>query len=534
MLRTPPNKTGNGEPISSRLRPKQSSTNGIKSPINIKKSTSIKNASKTATINGVPNEMKGVLNSLENRISQLESKKCDCVEKMESKFMAIETEMRALQSKLMERNSQHSINPTISFRDEILVKINQINSEIRAVKQDINETKQGMKQMNKTVPMNVITHTMKGDATFPESMQFLFECMCRLIRENLWIETNFFSIATAFDKKISKLIDKNSKLESMLNDISCEINNSQAHEKFTLSGHDDYDSMSNAIHCVQQQLNKINIMVMQNDETFMKFNNQLHILSAKFVKFNAQINNHIRDFNKQNKNNKIKIGEIIDSDARKFFVMKSNIHEAHKHSHTSGDDGSPHRTVNTYSSGKCATDRFGNIQDIHAYTKCVKLQIQGTSIVNINSFVAELKNYMDNIIGSGIVDNIILNKYGTTGDIISYVEAFIIFQVPIGYQYLNGFKFPTNWHFFERRTSLKMNYRNINRRSTHTNAVRAQNINNWRDTHTISRVRAGYNNYNRGQAQPMYVNNDKHDSRMNQPMYWSNNNNNNGRHRHMY
>lgn len=100
-------------------------------------------------------------------------------------------------------------------------------------------------------------------------MQFLFESMSKIFIENRWMESNFFAIAGAFDTKINELQDSSTKLESKINDLYEIINTPQRNELSSLDGlftENNIDPLENAVHCIQQQINKLNLMVMQNDE----------------------------------------------------------------------------------------------------------------------------------------------------------------------------------------------------------------------------------------------------------------------------
>lgn len=58
------------------------------------------------------------------------------------------------------------------------------------------------------------------------------------------------------------------------------------------------ETLENAIQCMQQQMNGLEIMTMKNAEGNNKIDKQVHILSSMFIKFNNKIINQLLDFNK--------------------------------------------------------------------------------------------------------------------------------------------------------------------------------------------------------------------------------------------
>lgn len=132
-------------------------------------------------------------------------------------------------------------------------------------------------------------------------------------------KTSIILFGKEINSKIAALQKHDEKIEATLSDIIHTISSTKMFvdesEKITECDHyGEIDDLRNAIECMQVQLNKAEIMSIENAERNSKINHHVHVLSAMFVKFNAQINNHVLDFNKRAKE-EINVSKIIDKNA---------------------------------------------------------------------------------------------------------------------------------------------------------------------------------------------------------------------------
>lgn len=203
---------------------------------------------------------------------------------------------------------------------------------------------------------------------------------------------------------------------------------------------------------------------MQDDEKFKGINQQLHILSAKFVRFSSQINNLILDFNRE-KNGKIKPSNYVDTDASNFIAHKSptcdgtkttgrkestnhSVAKPYDRKRSERTQSSTHGSTNIYANGKLSAGQLKSVHNKHAYSKSLKVHLRNANIVNIDTFTDDLKENIEETIGHNVIDKININKYSMANGIIWQIIVIISFRVPLSYQYMNEFSFPTNWHFF--------------------------------------------------------------------------------------
>lgn len=184
-------------------------------------------------------------------------------------------------------------------------------------------------------------------------------------------------------------------------------------------------------------IKKVELMNLESNIAWKKMNQQLHVLSAKFISFNAKINDFFqtnKSSNKSNANN----NTIIDDDAKEFFNEKKENNSKNNHSNQ----------VNSFTSSNAITHRIIGEVDRYGYTSRIKVNVVDSSIVNLNSFRYEFETMINNIIGKNIVKNTNIIKYTMKNQQVSNVSLYLDFNVPLSYDYINAFRFPSNWFFF--------------------------------------------------------------------------------------
>lgn len=349
---------------------------------------------------------------------------------------------------------------------EIDAKINGLNKDLQSIRGEIqsigNEIrkKQEMSQAPKT-----ISHTIAENYNIDKKIECMFGCIAAVINDTDILKNAFVSTAIDLDSKIKRIERKDESLEETLDVILHAINQpqrlAQLQARDTTNDTDDvteYDLLANAVECIQQQVNKVNLMVMQDDEKIQKIDRQMHVLSAKFVRFSSQINELILDFNRE-RNAKIQPSKYIDEDAKNFMVRESSSCEQNKssshavpskrvHTQSKNTQGSMNGDTNICAYGTRSAGRVNLVHNKHAYSKHVKIHIRDANIVNIDTFADELKNDIGDTIGHSVIDKVHINKYTMINGIICEAIVIVVFRVPMGYQYLNEFMFPTNWQFF--------------------------------------------------------------------------------------
>lgn len=231
----------------------------------------------------------------------------------------------------------------------------------------------------------------------------VFECLYPAVQ----------AIYQEIDLRIKTLHENDKKIEDTLADMIHVI--SSVHYGTLNEGteiHDNHDddieSLTNAIQCMQKQLNETEILTIKNAEKHMKMNQQMHVLSAKFIDFNVRVNNFVFDFNVKT-SDKFKINEVIDRDARKFFVKektsKNNTVTTESFSSSSSSvDACTKNQRNGQKSHISHTrkqdNRFSHTIDAIAYTKHIRVILRDTSMGDLDVFVNDFKQQFEASIGS--------------------------------------------------------------------------------------------------------------------------------------
>lgn len=137
-------------------------------------------------------------------------------------------------------------------------------------------------------------------------------------------------------------------------------------------------------------------------------------------------------------------------------------HNDTSHTHDCYTESPNKLGMNSFTSDKTA-DR-GFVQNINTciYSKHVKVILRDTSITDINVFIDQFGKRFESIMGRNIINKIAVIKYKSNYGTIHQIEVMIVFNIPLSYQYIDSFKFPLNWYFFESTTKIKNMQRNMN------------------------------------------------------------------------
>lgn len=410
-----------------------------------------------------------------------------------------------------------------SLRDQIDEKFGVLNNAMQNMRREISMLGDQINEINQAKTIVPLIDTNQANAS-NRANDFLFKCFLQLIGNGNRFEHMVCSYANEINKKIEWLEAANMERDETLAALFDATNmNTKSNDKFEIvEAVEEIKSLENAIRCTQEHVNKVHTLAMENGERYQKHNQQLHVLSSKFVQFNARVNNFIFDHNKLFKE-KIKTSKVVDSDARRFFTREAPTCEEEKkernatqsstapshmsttsqHTHetngqkrrntgqrthtneevhskkdntvdgTNAKEGSGtneetnnrsiihDESLDNDDNKEMSDGRFVTIQNKWAsYTKYVKVCVRNEKITNTNKFVNEFGQMFGSIIGDKVVNKCFVNKCYIADGITHQAEMIVVFNVPIANQYLNSFKFPSNWHFFEMRIENTVNRSN--------------------------------------------------------------------------
>lgn len=195
----------------------------------------------------------------------------------------------------MKQQQQSNRNEFQEFRAEINAKIIQLDGDLQSVQKEMQSINNTTGRIHEIVKIpNTKCYEFMGNQDINDTIGFLYGSVATVINDAHTMKNVFVSTANEIKLKIKDIERKEKSMEETLNDIIQTINQSRSRcvEKNQIIANDigneeEYGSVTNAIECVQQQVNKVNLMVMQDDEKFEKINRQLHVLSAKFVRFSS-------------------------------------------------------------------------------------------------------------------------------------------------------------------------------------------------------------------------------------------------------
>lgn len=301
------------------------------------------------------------------------------------------------------------------------------------------------------------------------------------------LATSMFLAGYQFNLKIEALHRNNKNLEGTLAEIIQVIGssngNSSQQDNNEQNDAENIDSISNAIQCMQQQVNQIEIMTMKNAEKNEKMHKQMHLLSAMFVRFNERIYGQLMNFNNET-GNKLKLHDVIEPETLNFFEnnikqgTQQTVKESAKAKETSGINAKEMKErpdgKNNIPKTKYGKNRFAVPFNTYAHTRRIKIILRDTEMKHFHGFKEEFKRRFEAIIGNKIVNDIVIKKYEMDQGIIRQIALIVLFNVPLNIGYINSFKFPVNWSFYTYQAGDVVAPRN----STHsTNANTSRHTN---------------------------------------------------------
>lgn len=338
--------------------------------------------------------------------------------------------------------SQKSINE--SQRQEYELGINNLRADmnnkfetnkkmIKAIVYDIEKIKTQQSKISEMIyTLNATTFNFQLPVGFSKPTNQKAE-ICD--RNSISRNDNYLS------SKIDQIETKNAKIDRMLINLieAVEINIIQTkrdeltkpqQEKLT----DEIDQLKTEITCIESEFQRLKLSSMKHEENFIKMRHQIHTLSSKYINFNAKINNYIMNENRPS--SKSDTNQIIDKDTLPFIPTESNNNE---HNSEQIIDISKNRKPN----------RFVLTTDPSMYTRTIKVCIEKEMITNITQFIKDITVEFIAIIGQKMIKNITVNKYKMDKAMIHDIHVIVVFEVPLNLKYIDGFKFPINWSFFE-------------------------------------------------------------------------------------
>lgn len=438
--------------ISANVKSSSHSTKALNNHIKTKTNTPIceKNKLNSKSIPSVKKNESNKKSAVQESSVSKSKEKEKCNENLEQVINTIKT---------MNENNEKVYKATW---EEIQSKFNDFNNEMLSIKND-------MKKILTLNACSVPTSNQKSTTMIKftpinngqeDKLQSIMNFIAKVNDKCDWLSLEFCKYAVQQQTKMNDLeenADKFTETVTLLLEAFGLTTSNTNRDNDTNTNN--FDSIKNAIECMQQQLNKVEISIMKNEEKTTKMNEQLHILSAKYIQFNGKINKHIFEYNRQ-KANHINRDEIIDVDVEPFLGTKSSINNTQKQTHVQNNKKSSNqqkssRKPNIISSGKSSSNRFGAAYMKYEYSKYVKVIIKEAAVYNLNEFVSEVKNEFINTMGKNIVNKVTVSKYKVNNGIICEAEVIISFNIPIGHQYLNDFMYPSNWNFLELMTRRK-------------------------------------------------------------------------------
>lgn len=193
----------------------------------------------------------------------------------------------------------------------------------------------------------------------------------------------------------------------------------------------DSTTFKNAIGCLQDEINKINIAILSDEESMRKMNQQIHVLSTKFIEFNAKIIKHIHDYNRS-KNQTIIVDQIVDKDALPFIDVSQQKQSCE----------------NYFCFKNSATNRFINKCNYRLNSESIIARIEFATVNNLSIFTQKLKKEFERRMGSNAIRSITIKKCKIHDNLVHRIDAVITFHSAVNHGYLNEIAFPTNWSFF--------------------------------------------------------------------------------------
>lgn len=93
------------------------------------------------------------------------------------------------------------------------------------------------------------------------------------------------------------------------------------------------------------------------------------------------------------------------------------------------------------------------------YSHTMRVKIGDAMIIDLNKFRLQFINAFEFYMGSDIVMEATILKYEMQRKLIKNIVLCVKFHVPLNYQYINSFAFPSNWSFYPMTQQIKKRFR---------------------------------------------------------------------------
>lgn len=120
----------------------------------------------------------------------------------------------------------------------------------------------------------------------------------------------------------------------------------------------------------------------------------------------------------------------------------NNVDEKHKTVQTIGAE-----KPNFVASNRYASRRFVGNYDKLDFTRQFTVRITDSSIYNPDLAVKEIRRLIESILGRNIVSEMKIIDQRSNDAVINRIDLAILLEIPLGYDYIDGFRFPANWDF---------------------------------------------------------------------------------------
>lgn len=351
----------------------------------------------------------------------------------EKKFESVENDIKLIKSDL-KTQAEASSQSIDQIRDEINTKGIAFNAVLDSLKHEIASISQRSSQESSHSIVNTNIDGLNG---------YLFQ----LIQKMHALEANVIVHHTEIFALIDELSTNDKFLEESIVQLVLRVNSSDLSQcsddvsfNSMIKRGDEFESLRNAIECVQYEINKVNNAIIKSEEKCIKMNEQIHVLSAKFINFNAKLNEHLFIFNRQSAE-PVNKDQIIDNDASKFLVASNSIKKPKE------------KKENKFIAQTESNNRFAQPFNKHECSKLVKVSIHNCEIHNLSSFSEEFDQYMRKTLGMKLIRSITIAKYVIVSNIVQSIVVNVAFNVPISCDYLANFIMPTNWFLHSTRSN---------------------------------------------------------------------------------
>lgn len=271
------------------------------------------------------------------------------------------------------------------------------------------------------------------------------------------ISTDNVSVGQIINNIISKDNDLSEKIDKMTVDFN-KVNRASNIKQFqTMNSNNccdcEYriDALEKEIEDINISIKNINQMCVKSNNAWPLMNNQLHVLSAKFIKFNTKINVFLYDFQKKKSTISSEIN-VTDEDAMHYAIHDQQSEVSNNQSKHCIDTNTVIEslvisTENEFASKEKKNQRIHGIINQLDYTRCIKVAMHNTNIVNLKSLPNEVYRYFNSTLGSNVAQCVNINKFTMLDDSIYAVSVYVTFKDPLSYDFIQNFKFPSNWFF---------------------------------------------------------------------------------------